>query len=95
MQFIKNLVALLVFFCLAALLIYVGVALFLVALGVGLVAAVWYAVKFHFIRKELVQAVREHQDTRFHHGVRRDRAEEDVTVIEGEFVEVDREDRKG
>lgn len=94
MQLIKNIFALLIFFCIAALLLYVGVALFLVALGVGLVAAVWYAVKFYFIRKELVQTIREHENTRSHHSVRRDRTEEDATIIEGEFVEVEEDGKK-
>lgn len=91
MDFIKNLFALIVFFCVAALLLYVGVAVLLVALAVGAVAAVWYAVKFYFIRRELVQTMREHQNTRFHSAVRRDRKEEQGDVIDGEFVELDDE----
>lgn len=91
MQLLKNIVALVIFFCVAALLLYVGVALLLVALVVGMVAAVWYAIKFYFIRKELVNTMREHQDTRFHQSVRRD-SQDEGTIIEGEFTEVDSEE---
>lgn len=89
MELIKHILSLFFFLCVAALLLYVGAAVFLVALVVGLIAAIWYGIKFHFIRKELTETLREHQNTRFHGSIHRDAGEEQGTVIEGEFIEVE------
>lgn len=91
MDLIRNLLSLLLFFCVAALLLYVGVAIFLVALVVGAIAAVWYGIKFYFIRKELKEVIHEYEDTRFHSATRRNDAVEGE-VIDGDFVEVEPED---
>lgn len=91
MDIIRNLFALVVFVCLAVLLLYIGAALLLVALVVGAIAAVWYGIKFYFIRKELTAALREHEETRFHHATRQ-QADTEGAVIEGEFVEIGESD---
>lgn len=95
MKLLQNLIALFFFVCLAALIIYIGAYVLLLLLVVGVVAYAWYAVKFWFLRKEIQEAVREHQGTSFHDALRR--AQDEQTggpVIDGEFEEINEEEKK-
>lgn len=92
MRFLQNVIALVVFVCVAALLIYVGVYILLAVLIVGAVAFAWYGVKFYFLRKEIQKALHEHQSTSYSDAFRNDSTsatEGDGPVIDGEFEEVD------
>lgn len=95
MQIVQNIIALVIFLGLAALLISVGVYILLVVLIVMAAAFAWYGVKFYFLRKEISQAVRHYQDTRFSDATDpRQQEEETAIVIEGEFEEVEEKNRR-
>lgn len=87
-KILQQLLALAVLALVAFILFNIGLALVVVFLVVGAIAALWLGIKFYFIRKELIKAVREHEDTRFYSEMR-GKASSDNQVIEGEFVEVD------
>lgn len=91
MRILQNIIALVIFLSFAAVLIYVGVYILLAVLIVMAIAFTWYGIKFYFLRKEISQAVRQYQDTRFSEATHRGRPQdtENGPVIEGEFREVE------
>lgn len=94
MNILQNIIALVIFFCVAAVLIYVGVYILLAVLIVVAAAFAWYSVKFWFLRKEIEKTLKEHQGMTFSEALRRQQqADEPVdgTVIEGEFEEIEEE----
>jgi uncharacterized protein YacL len=95
MRLLQNIIALIIFFCLAAALIYVGVYILLAILIVTAIAFAWYGVKFWFLRREIQSVMREHQGTSFSDAMRRRKEEQDEgPVIDGEFEEIDEKDKR-
>lgn len=89
MRLLQNIIALLVFFCLAAALIYVGVYILLAVVIVTAIAFVWYGVKFYFLRKEIESVIRERQGHSFSDAMRQARdQQEGGTIIDGEFEDI-------
>lgn len=92
--FIRNILMLVLFLCVAFVMLYIGIAVVAVVLVVGLIAAAWYGWKFYFIRRELERTVREHQQARPASQQRRQQRPDEGEVIDAEYYEVDKDQKR-
>lgn len=91
MNLLKQIVAIIMLGCLIVALLYIGVAIVLVALGVGAVAAIWFAIRFYFIRRDIKTVLHEYHTTTSYADALRQRqpdAEPQGEIIEVEYTEV-------
>lgn len=93
---LRQLFALIVLGCIFFILLHIGVAIFLVTLAVAAIALIWFGIRFYLLRKNISEALREYQDTRYTSAFERSRDEDTLQgeVIDAEYEEVKAEKKK-